>query len=314
MTVDLRNWGDGAAELHERLTYLDQELFAEYVPAKDDAAFGKRLRDWLTSAGDEADRRQLFSLLEHLYFVGQKELDVLYQQAFRSEVMWWLSPPSLSLGDAGFKEALKTAIEETWFCPITDSMNIAHFHHVNKIRDRNLRPEWRALERFGDDARVSEYMEQRGFTRIMLLEDFVGTGNQAFDAIRWTIEKFPDTPLLVCPLIICQAGFERLGELLDSASGSATLRPGLVLSEKCELGPPERAGEPEDFKDLRSLLLRLIALVGADGADDDEKAFGFGAVGALSVLFTNCPNNVPPALHYSDSQTWRPLFPRAIRI
>lgn len=313
MSINVRNWGEEATDLHERLVYIAAELLVEYVPAKDGPDFMRRLRTWLNCAGEDDDRRQLFSLLRHLHFVGQRELDVLYRQVFRADVMWWLAPEEVRFSDPQFRESLSDAIDATWFCPVTDSMNIAHFHHVNGIRDRNLRPEWRALAELGDEEKVRSHMEKRGFTRLVLLKDFVGTGNQARDSLTWTIEHFPQVPFLFCPLIICRDGLEEL-EALFAGSESAELRPGLILPERCEIGMPVREGEPSDFGELRALLRRLDTLVNAPGESEEVRVYGFGAIGALTVMFTNCPNNAPPALHHDESETWSPLFPRAIRL
>jgi hypothetical protein len=313
MSIDLRNWSEQEQELYSRLLYMDGYLFAEYVPAREEPAFDSRLQDWLNSTGDEVDRRKLFGLLEYLYFIGERELDILYRKAFRADVMWWLTPPDVRLDDEeGFSQALADALEETWFCPLTDSMNIAHFHHVNGIRDRDLRPEWRALAKLGDAARVSDYLGDHGYQRLVLLEDFVGTGNQARSTIEWTLEQFPELPVLVCPLVICQQGVDAIADIIEPHE-RCSLRPGIIVPVDCTLGPPPSNDEPAAFAELRELLLRLISLVDAPGNTDDEKAFGYGCIGALTVLFTNCPNNAPAALHHADSSTWKPLFPRAIR-
>jgi hypothetical protein len=310
--LDVRHWSEAEQELYARLLYLQEQLFTEYVPGRDQPSFEQRLKAWLSSPGDEDDRRLLFSLLSHLYFIGQRELDVLYRKAFRADVMWWLSDPAVNIDDSAYVESLSNALDETWFCPITDSMNIAHFHHINGIRERDLRPEWRTLARLGDQNRVGEYMEARNYRRLVLLEDFIGTSTQSKSSIQWTLDSFPDLPLLICPLVICRSGFEALDDLMGSHS-NAEVRPGIVVPDRCVLGPPAQESEPEDFPQLRDLLLRLVALVDAPGGTPEEKAFGYGSIGAMTVLFTNCPNNAPPALHHSDSATWSPLFPRSVR-
>jgi hypothetical protein len=312
VTIDLRNWTESEQELHARLVYLNTLLFSEYVPGRDQPSFEHRLQEWLNGPGNEEDQRLLFSLLGHLYFIGQRELDVLYRKAFRADVMWWLAPAGVMLDDQEFDRKLDQALSETWFCPITDSMNIAHFHHVNGIRDRNLRPEWRTLAMLGDKDRVRDYMEKKNFRRLVLLEDFVGTGNQARDSIEWTLENFPNVPLLVCPLIVCREGFDVVSSLVG-AHPNSEVRPGIVVPDRCAIGLPIQPQEPEDFAELRDLLLRLVALVGASGDSEEEKAFGYGCIGALTVLFTNCPNNTPPVFHHSETSTWKPLFPRVVR-
>ena len=41
-------------------------------------------------------------------------------------------------------------------------------------------------------------------------------------------------------------------------------------------------------------------------------AFGFGDFGSVVLSAINCPDNVPPLLHYGGDQ-WDPLFPRVPR-
>lgn len=45
----------------------------------------------------------------------------------------------------------------------------------------------------------------------------------------------------------------------------------------------------------------------------DGEEFGFDKTGSLTVLYSNCPNNVPPIYHFHGNSNWKPLFPRAKR-
>jgi hypothetical protein len=316
MNLSLADWKrtgtSDEIQLIERLEYLDDALFHEYVPCRDAPGFDHRLKQWLNGVGDETDRRELFSMLAYLYFIGKQEMDVLYEHAFHGEVRWWLTPPNCLISDPNLPATLATAVEHTWFCPITDSMTIAHFHHVNGIRGKDLRPDWRTLMQLGDRARIQEYMQQQEFERLVLLEDFVGTGKQASKAVEYALEVLEGRPLLIVPLIICPTGVEALQGTVATGS-AASLRPVLELPDECVLGDEPRSGEPPSFEGFRNLLRRLAPLVDAPGDSEDTRALGFGAVGALSVMYTNCPNNVPPAIHHEDSGTWSALFPRSVR-
>jgi hypothetical protein len=300
-------------ELRIRLTDLEDLLFDEYVPAKEGKPFKARLKAWLAGVGSDEDERLLLKMLENLYFVGQKELDVLYRQVFRTDITWWLSPNDLLTDTATFDRELAARLDQTWFCPLTDSMNIAHFHHVNGIRDRNLRPEWRILAKFADPMEVRQYIASRDFQRLVLLEDFVGTGTQTTETIEWTLTNFPELDLLICPLVVCRKGLEALVRLTADSS-RASVRPGVVVPDCCQIGLPPADSQPPNAAELRDLLTKIVGLVGASDTTVEKEAFGFGEMGVLSVLYTNCPNNAPPALHHNDTKGWDPLFPRSVRV
>jgi hypothetical protein len=299
-------------DLYERLSYLEGELFTHYEPTLGDTRFSQRLADWLDGVGSEADQRSLFALLEHLYFVGERELEVLYRQAFNAQVMWWLSDDFSELGSSSHRPYLDDQLKMTWFCPITDSMQIARFHHLNSIEGKPMRPDWRTLAKFGQPQKVAEYMSDHGFTRLVLLEDFVGSGSQATSALKFALSVSDTLRILVVPLIVCADGLARLTALVERHAERVTVSPTLVLPVDCVLSSVRRAQEPADYDELRDLLRALDPLVGGESDELETRVFGFGKVGSLAVLQGNCPNNAPSAIHFR-SETWAPLFPRASR-
>ncbi len=143
--------------IHNYINYLAERLFDEYEPTKraDKLPFRARLHKWLSSAQDEADRKIMFQLVPMLYFVGSKEFDSLYQAAFNEHIACWLmDQEGICLDDLNAQERLRKARDETWFCGITDSMQIAKFYHINNIEGVDLRPDWRTLAVLGDKKRL----------------------------------------------------------------------------------------------------------------------------------------------------------------
>jgi hypothetical protein len=304
--------------LYDRITYLDatEKLFDDYEPAKGAERFAERLKKWLSNVDTEAERRVLFRLLEHLYYVDQREFDVLYQQAFRTHVMWWLhdSITEILTADAGTR--LDKALAETWFCPITDSFQIARFHHINGLRGKDLRPDWRTLVRLGDPQKIRDYMEANGLRRLVLLEDFVGSGRQASAALRHaaSLGRSPgDIPVLVVPMVIAPGGNDCLRGIAGEFENHVTFAPMVILGSETVISPVPSNGEPAFFADIRPLLADWQALVDAKGPDEETRVFGFGKTGAAVAMYSNTPNNSLPVLHH-ESSTWSPLFPRAKRL
>ncbi len=76
---------------------------------------------------------------------------------------------------------------------------------------------WHSLAELGDPdlkARLNIYMSTHGFDRLVLLEDFVGTGNQMARAVEFAATLPTTCPILVCPMVICPKGIEKARELM----------------------------------------------------------------------------------------------------
>lgn len=304
---------DNFVELRARLQFLAEQLFSTFEPTRGRSRFDERLEAWLDAPQDDDVARKLFGMLDHMYFVGPAEFDVLYREAFRGPIMSWLLGPEVRLDADDLHDTIVAAVNKTWFCPVTDSMSIARFHHLNQITGKDLRPDWRTLVEFADVVKIRDYIRRNGFTRLVLLEDFIATGRQASAAVQLAIEADPTLEVLVVPLVICPTGVRRLKELIDGHAERVQLAPSVLLTNACLLGPEPTPGEPGDFAGLRPVLRGLVDQVGGDGSDLDTRAFGFGKLGVLSVLFTNCPNNAPPVLHFTGNG-WPALFPRTSRL
>lgn len=293
---------------------LEHYLFADYEPTYGGPNFQDRLTAWLDSAGTEADQQLLFQMLGDLYFAGQDEFSVLYRDAFDGPVMWWLTEvASIDLLANDAPERIETAVRETWFCPVTDSMQIARFHHVNRLEGHDLRPDWRTLAELGSVEKIRQHMRVNRLSHLVLLEDFIGTGTQALRAVGFAAELSAELDVLLVPLVITDRGYERVASVVAEHPRFA-VQPVAVLPPSSVLSHGPQAGEDGARKLYRDLLRRLTPLINPPGRDADERAFGYGKLGALFVMHTNCPNNAPPAFHFDNSPTWSPLFPRSSRL
>ncbi len=327
----IAEWGRDVIEkdiitVGERITYLAEHLFKDYEPTKRAGCleFMDRLEHWLdcipgTLRDDQtnADQKTLLRSVQLLFFVGQDEFRSLHQSAFNGPITRWLiDQHHIRIDDPTAHQMLKTAVAETWFCPATDSMKIAEFYHINGISGTDLRPGFRALSELGTDpTAVRDYMEDNHFNKLVLLEDFVGSGSQMEEAIPFACQLDPDYPVLACPLIICEDGLKKCN-LLKTQYPQLTVEPVLLISKHSCVKEIPHPLEPESFRKLRELIVRLQALVAGPTPTHYYGPFGYpprDGTGAMLIMHTNAPDNSLPIYHYS-STTWKPIFPRASRL
>jgi hypothetical protein len=303
-------------QVNERLDHLANALYHDYEPTIGPfPEYWRRLESWVENVGSEDDQKLLFRLAAELFFVGDKELDNLYRVAFNANVCHWLIDQlRLELDDPQLESSVGQALDRTWFCPVTDSMRINAFYHLNHISGRDYRPDWRSLAKFGDPTRVDAFLRQK-IDRVVLLEDFVGSGSQIEPVVSFLCGLPKPPPTLLIPLIICPAGAAAAAQW-SVENPALTVSPVIRLEPHDFLGQHVAANEPPNFPLFRRLVQDTFALVlnGADPiATKTYTAFGFRHTGSLVVLATNCPDNTLPLVHHR-SDTWQPLFPRASRI
>lgn len=304
---------------YQQLEFLADELYDTYLPTQDPVwpKFRDRLCNWLDQVGNN-DQLTLFSLVLHVFFVKEDHLRALSRAAYRGPVFHWLvEQAGLQFDDANLQVRLADEIRRTWFCGITDSMDTRAFQITNNITvlGQGLRPNWQDLNSLGNLSSVETYMTDNGLTRLVLLEDFVGSGSQMRTALEAHSQLNSDVPLLLAPLIACPAA-SQYARSVAVANPSVSYSPVLELPEHTFLKPDEHADEPRAFASLRDLLIRLASQVQGDNGNHWYGPFGFpmdAPTGGLVVLYSNCPDNTLPAVHY-QSTSWRPLFPRNSRL
>jgi hypothetical protein len=242
----------------------------------------------------------------------------LYRAAFTGPISRWLMDQgelTFAMESENLREALEKAARETWFCPVTDSMDIAQFHHVNLITGQMHRPPWKTLHRLGDMIRIREYMRAEKYSQLVLLEDFVGTGTQTRGPLLFAAKNLcPDIPVLFVPLIISGANIDSFRETFEGLDGFS-FAPVSIVPKHVHLTPIAEGEEPLIFTLLREVVAKTFERVRQPGDGEMiplEEPFGFGSLGMLLILYTNCPNNTVPLIHHSNV-TWNALFPRVSR-
>jgi hypothetical protein len=308
--------------LFAQIEYLGQKRFGEYEPTifpphKD---FFVRLRDWLNNAIKEEDQQTLLRLVSKIFFVGSKEFESLYRSAYREILIRWLiEENSLTLNDSTLDSKIEAELKCCWFCPITDSMKVSTFYHVNNITGIDLRPDWRTLRKFAEPQKISQHMQKTGIRRIVLLEDFVCTSSQAGKAIEYAANLPGSPPLLVIPLIVCPAGLTAMNSVAAKYS-QVKIVPTLILNDDAFVVEAPQVDELPLIDRIRRYVTESYPLVvggiPVDYTKEPFGPFGFGnstpRKGALVVMYTNTPDNTLPLIHHK-SATWKPLFPRSSR-
>lgn len=300
------------SELIEKYELYAKKLFCSYEPLSVTSLssvprdFLQRLDLWLNNFKTDDDQWNAFQLVDDVFYVGRHELVELYRIAFDVVVPEWLCEiKNINLRSKSYIEDIDRCIEKTWFCPITDSLRISSFRHINHIEKPDYFPDWRSLSLFGDENKIRDYIHKQGFEQIVLIEDFVGSGKQVTPAIKFA-EKVSDIPVLVMPLIIGTVGNVKLSELAKAFTEKIFYRPVMVLAGNCVVTSTVTANEPTACSRARGLVTSYMEITG------DKDGLGFELdQGYLFVAEANCPNNTIRLIHSKDH--WSPLFPRSGR-
>lgn len=310
----LRDWDDGDdAPLDlEAIQYLSGRVFNDYEPAQFDR-FEDRLDRWLHNVETEQDKRTLFRLLGRLFFIGRPEFESLCRAAFHGPVLRWLVDElNVDISDPLAEVMLAAEVERTWFCPITDSMRINAFLKVNGLTGKTHRPDWRSLRQFGSEDRIRKYIAESGITRLVLVEDFVGSGTQMKSAVNFAASLDRHLRVLACPLATCPAG-DKLGEELAAATENLKYEPAMKILPgmliKADAQPEERPLHGL----VRELTQRVGHRLGPTEKDAESKRHhGYRGTGSVVTLYSNCPNNTLPIV-WDETDQWSALFPRLKR-
>jgi hypothetical protein len=325
----IQSWGDNeSAALRLKITSLEKWLYKTYEPDKfGDGDFEQRLERWIENVKDEEDKRTLFKLIAEIFYVGPVEFEELYRCAYQGPIARWLIDcEGIDICAADSQVRLIEAARKTWFCPISDSFRINSFFHINNLAaGASLRPDWRSMLEFGSPQKIINYCNTYGITRLVLLEDFVGGGSQAVDAVEFAA-KLPNLQVLFVPLIICPDGEIKMR---NSERDMNLIRLG-ALKYEAVMELPSSAfltltNSPffndNIFSDnVRKLLNDTYPIVGGGVVPGKLKPYhpyGYPPnkpTGGLVVMYSNTPDNTLPIIHWRPKgNTWSPLFPRHSR-
>lgn len=320
----------------DNLRFLERIKFNPYVPtlySSQSSSFEERLHRWLTNPGlGAAQQRDLFEFAHRIAFFSFDDFMAMFQNAFSGPISrWCMRHAGVRLDQGNWQETLnEERFNRTWFCPVTDSLLISAFHHVNGIEGKNRKPAFRELMHFGDQTedpernKIHRHIHTQGYRRIVLLEDFVGTSTQTMKTVEWSVRTLKQ-PVLFCPMIIAPEGaakFRALKARLDlerkDSPGLAdfAFEPVLELDHDCFVHHAEADQEPLLGR-IRALAEEIHASLGRSQSHCRDGPLGFcnedsPQKGAAVVMFSNTPNNSLPLIHHG-AESWSPLFPRVAR-
>ena len=238
------NGGDYIA-INTFLEYLGQNLYYDYEPSIGPFPdYYSRLIKWLENVEDEKDQQNLLRIANLIFYVGREEFNSLYRTAYQTNfIRWIIEMEGLSLNDPQIIKKIEAAKEAAWFCPVTDSLRINQFYHLNQIQAvHEFRPDWRSLREFGDPEKIKKYIKENNIKYIILLEDFVGSGTQSWKSIKFACELDPQIKILLLPLIICPQGIKKITDEVGNME-NFNLSPVLVLSESAFIAKENTDGE-----------------------------------------------------------------------
>lgn len=306
----------GLRGLKSKIDFLTDILYGEYRPtlAGTHGEFKFRLAQWIDSAPNDAQRKLMFMLLDYLFFVGKHEFDAMYMTAYSRHIAQWiLFKEKINLSACSAWNEVRSALNKTLYTAITDSFNIGDFIRLNSIQGISTRFIWEQALKIDWDQEKFESNAMIGKNKIVLLEDFVGSGSQMRKSVIAACELPSKPQVLLCPLIICPAGAD-LARQLCLKYDNLTYSPVLELSRKDFIAPRAQIGEPALFNEIRTLVTDIHPYVsGNEPWLQNYGPFGYGETGALIVKYDNCPDNTLPLIHRKSDTPWNPLFFRVSR-
>ena len=322
-------------EIVNHLDFHSSNNWSSYLPTEHpdyNSNYMERLAKWLGNVQSENEQKILLEYAIYISFFSHDDFAALYRTALRREVYPWLMTLlNLKLdtqhsSGQNFDTVLSHVVNcRTWYCPITDSMDINEFYKVNHISGISEKPQFSGLyKQFQEVPGSTKYWRnyiQRPNSNsnrsmplefIVLLEDIVGSGSQCAATVDWAVNAF-DKPVLFIPLILCPNGVEKLSQLELKHKGKLKVRPIVELERKDLLGPERQncagwnlAQEMETLAKTHAHKLSSVA--------HSIDPFGYKSTGCSIATYSNTPDNSLPLIHRHNNQGyWDALFPRVYR-
>ncbi|MCL5237159.1 MAG: hypothetical protein M1353_04845 [Nitrospirae bacterium] len=320
----------------DQLDYHAVRDWRVYLPAEHPdfhSNYMERLAAWIGNLTDEAEQKLFLEYALYISFFSHDDFVALYRTALDREIKRWVAiqvgARLESHGGQALHELVHREIHNhTWFCPVTDSMDINEFHKVNHLAGVAHRPcfasvQMEAEHPINPNSQIADdwtrYMTNPSsqplhyaspsLKRLVLLEDIVGSGTQCLNAIRWAVANL-DKPVLFVPLILCPNGVEALRAEERRWSGRLSVRPVIELRRNDLLGPERQGQQGWPIADKVEDLAQRCASRSSVNMD----TFGYKNTGCSLATFSNTPDNTLPIIHNKPSGGgWEPLFPRVYR-
>ncbi|WP_417375552.1 hypothetical protein [Gimesia maris] len=286
------------------LRFLGEWHYFEYQPFPEKGNFWERLGSWLKEIPDcdtkTEDQQALFNAVPRLLFAAEGDLISMYRAAYEGPILrWLLDTENLSLDESDLQTKIANAKHETWFGSLA-GMDINTFCRVNEIYGQSFRPEFRFVTKFCSTKKLSNWLKVKKYSKIVVVEDMIGTGDQLKEAIS-SLTRLKEFQILLVPLFIAPAGWTVAKKLMKyKRNKHIKCTPMVILPDACLIQDTPHPQEGDEITELREVIQR-----------HDYGRLGWGnKYGTLMLSYLNCPDNVPPIIHTSYKNS---LFPRAYR-
>jgi len=300
-------------QILDQIEYHARRGWKVYLPAEHpdySSSYMNRLAAWIGNVGTDEDQKLLLEYALMISFFSHDDFSALYRTAMDREVTRWVASQTNARLESNslqqFSDQLRFEVKSrTWYCPITDSMDINEFCKINHLTGVSQHPTFSGLQlQAADpaqpDMQVAHFWQRYmrnpsqnpdrklpSLSRLVLLEDIVGSASQCEEAIIWAVRAL-EVPVLFIPLILCPNGVEKLRSLEKAFEGRLTVRPVVELQRSDLLGP-ERKGEPG--WQIAALLENLIDRH-HPSIDPSVNAYGYRGTGCSLATFKNCAPHV----------------------
>jgi hypothetical protein len=282
------------------------------------------LLNWLKNADSIRDKFLLLNSLSFFTFFNSEQCDSLYFEALQGPILKWLIEiKSLNILDENINDILNESIESTFLSVATDSTNISTIRHIWDVPIYHTKT-WNSYINI-DDKEIDKNIKIEsckkdlrdwGYEQIVVLEDFVGSGDQSKDVIDF-LGKFYEWKILFIPLIICPQGDKAISEQLRikqydhiSYEPISKLPWELILDED---RPADSNNPPKLLTDRREYAKKIYQKVAGIDIVNPPWYLGYRNMGSLFAKYTNCPDSTLPLYHDKENGNWTPLFPRSAR-
>ena len=337
--TDLPGGTSKYTQIANQLEYFAKTEWKKYVPTWASQQYSHdymhRLAGWIGNLDDDDERKILFEYAARIAYFTDEDFFSLYNSAYHGPISRWvIDQARLKFNDPNYVQQFRSEMQKTWFCPVTDSMLINEFYKVNGIQNAGERFQFDTLATLGANQQnileVNKQMQSKGLARLVLLEDFVGSGSQVTPGIEWALNHLKinsqPVPTLFAPLIVCSKGATDLRHACHRISASSpglfSFCPILELTSADALGPGrDLAATSSDplLPKIEALAKSTFPRVAGKTLVPSNEApygpFGFADIGCSIVHRLNAPDNSLPLIHHKPKTgTWKPLFPRIARV
>jgi hypothetical protein len=322
LSTMIRSWDqepDSSIDKELFRDILDEVLFhgdhrySHYRPHSNEGMFPARLLQWLQNLTSSIDQQQLLQLLRHVAFIDDRELEALYIDAYRRIIVPWsmrlTGRTILNLLEYTSEHSLRATVTTYALASITLSFSTTQFIQINELVGL---PDPVVLGDTVDEA-IARVSSTQIFSRAkacIVMEDFVGTGDQAGTILQAIRKQLPPTiPIIFVPLVCLEIGRDTLESiLLDSVQ----VAPVLIIPKRTCILPDPQPDEPLEFQGFRQIIRNTSKIVRKCFNSFDvppSSPYGYKNSGALYVSSHNTPNNTVPLLHHKAPR-WEALFRR----